>query len=929
MEGILACAKEHAPALVNRVDATSTTTIASPPKSSDTPSPDKGTVQPANDQESQTPTLKLPVAGQLKIVQFPPPALIPPDNSGCQMFESKACAELRWESISGLRSGEVTRIRIAPSNPDVIYAVFDANDMSAWKSTNAGRSWKRVHHFAHASDLIVHPTDPDFALYSTLENNVYGTKDGGQSWKPVLTAAAGFERGASQFNALAQHVSQPNVIYAATGGEQQKSRTAGGTSVIYRSSNLGDQWEETWAGSDLGAVYALAVAIDDPDQVIAGSNTGIFRSTDAGESWVSVWSDQGIRNGKIYRLVNTRADPDLLFAAHTEAGLLRSDDGGSTWVLLADGIGDTRIHEVVIAPSNPHIVYVGTHSGVFRSTDRGLTWQSRNDGLEFANITALDVHPNNPDVAYTGTGVQNTTNHREHFTSGFQSGDGLYKTDNGGLSWVRTDANVEEHGIVSVTGDPNHPFRFWLGGRAARGAFMSPDGGNTFLYNPSLASHYAMIIASGRQPPYPLYMTSWQRGGELMKSENLGESWTSLTSQLVSGINAESRAAGLYTDARSPVLHLHGLAIDPNNDNILYVGSVHDNVNPVDFSLTGVHIFKSTDGGESFIETSQGIPTTTETAVGFIVVDPTDSNLVYAAFTQHESVNSIGVYKSTNAGTSWAPANVGLSDSANLASAQRRLLTAIRGGGSLNVRHLVVDPVNRGTIYAATSGGVFKSTNAAGRWQSANTGITTTEIYTLAMSPTNPNILYAATADGVFKTKNGASTWYEVNLGLPIGQQSFTMGHHIVLSFDRTGSILFAVIQAGTKEWDAQRLVYRAVMEPLASVEYTYDLNVAEETVNVSFESTSSIYDVSFAQEDNTLSFIVAGPSGTTGRTTMLVPRSFLVAPFQVTLDGSPIQFESSSSQGVSSSISISYPHATQEVTVTGRIPRLATSKAD
>ena len=244
--------------------------------------------------------------------------------------------------------------------------------------------------------------------------------------------------------------------------------------------------------------------------------------------------------------------------------------------------------------------------------------------------------------------------------------------------------------------------------------------------------------------------------------------------------------------------HMHGLAIDPGDDDTVYVGSVHDAAHPFGFSLTGAHIFKSTDGGATWTESDQGFPIATETSIGFIVVDPADSNVVYVATNRHESTTAIGVYKSSDAGATWAPANFGLSD--------------------LDVRHLALNPVNPGTLYAATGGGVYKSTDGGTSWQKANSGITTTEVVTLALSPTNHNVLYAATAQGVFKTKNGASSWYAVNLGLPTGQQSPLMRHHVVLALDATGSVLFAVVQAGENEFEAQRLVYRAILEPLAEV---------------------------------------------------------------------------------------------------------------
>ena len=249
---------------------------------------------------------------------------------------------------------------------------------------------------------------------------------------------------------------------------------------------------------------------------------------------------------------------------------------------------------------------------------------------------------------------------------------------------------------------------------------------------------------------------------------------------------------------------------------------------------------------------------------------------------------------------------------------------ALLGSRQLDMGNSGLDPVNPGTLYAATSGGVYKSTDGGARWQKANSGITTTEVVSLAMSPTNPLVLYAATAHGVFKTKNGGSGWYAVNLGLPAVGRLPLMGHHVVLAFDATGSVLFAVVQAGDNEFDAQRLVYRALLGPLTDVGYTYSFTVEDELREIPFESTSAIYDVSFDSEEGRLSFTAAGPAGTAGRTSLLIPRSLLVGPFQVTLDGSPAEFELGVGDGESGSISFSYAHNISLLDITGRVPNLS-----
>ncbi len=223
-----------------------------------------------------TPT-PIPVAtAHLTSRQLPGPVATVVEEADCQRFDGAQCAELRWEPLSGLRSGEFTRIRIAPSDPNILYATLDANDMSVWKSTDAGATWQRVSHNGHSSDIIVHPTNPNIALYSILENNVYRTQDSGRSWRTVLTVAAGYERGETQFNALVQAASQPSIMYTATGGVHHGFRVQGGTSNIYRSSDVGVSWDRVWTGTGIGAVFSLAV-LEFPFSSSSHLYRGLFR----------------------------------------------------------------------------------------------------------------------------------------------------------------------------------------------------------------------------------------------------------------------------------------------------------------------------------------------------------------------------------------------------------------------------------------------------------------------------------------------------------------------------------------------------------------------------------------------------------------------------------------------------------------------------
>ena len=108
-----------------------------------------------------------------------------------------------------------------------------------------------------------------------------------------------------------------------------------------------------------------------------------------------------------------------------------------------------------------------------------------------------------------------------------------------------------------------------------------------------------------------------------------------------------------------------------------------------------------------------------------------------------------GVFKSTNSGGSWESANTDL--------------------GTIRVQALAIDPATPATLYAGTwDSGVFKSTNEAGNWVAASTNLTNTDVDSLAIDPLTPSTLYAGTAAGVFKSTDSAATWQPANNGMVI-----------------------------------------------------------------------------------------------------------------------------------------------------------------
>ncbi len=239
--------------------------------------------------------------------------------------------------------------------------------------------------------------------------------------------------------------------------------------------------------------------------------------------------------------------------------------------------------------------------------------------------------------------------------------------------------------------------------------------------------------------------------GGIWKTTDGGSSWTPLTDQ-------------------QPSLAVGSIALDPENPQTIYVGTGEE-----DFALNnyaGAGILKSTDGGASWIQLKgpfTGIFGSTSpycggAYVGSIAVDPSNSQIILAAAYYNCSFNS-GVYRSTNGGSSWTEV-LGSPLSPYLVTS---LLFDPTNGN--NVYAAV------GSSTSNTLDGIWKSTNAGSTWTQDNGSGTTAfpgagaARISLAIAPSSPATLYAGAASassgstsllGVYKTTNGGGSWTQL-----------------------------------------------------------------------------------------------------------------------------------------------------------------------
>jgi len=820
----------------------------------------------------------------------------------CSVVTSGECSELQWERVTGLRTGVVGALTISPSNPDVVYAGFDSNDMSVWRSDDAGDTWSHVAESAHVSGLAVKPTDSNTVIHGVIEGDLLFSSEGG-SESDIALSLRGTEN--YRFSAVAYSPSSPETAYSSASGRREGSQDRRGDSAeVYLSSDSGQNWTLAGICAGCGVFHTIAVDPSDKDLLYAATVTGVRRSSDGGATWSN--NLLTILNGRGSEVLGIALKPDLsghILAATSERGVFRSEDSGMTWLESNEGLETNMTHRVIYSDINPNVVYLTTHNGVYRSEDGGRSWKHRSNGLVYEFVSAIAVDPRNADVAYVGTASELHLFHTEHEQEGLHRGEGIYKTVDGGLNWFLSDRDIEESNLIVMTPHPKLPFEMWTAASAGRGGFVTTSAGGSWLFSASDAAHYPMVFAYSNSFPTIQYLTSLYPNSEFIRSDDGGETWQKLGERLREGISQQTRDSGLYNPNKAWRVHSHGLAVAPSDSNIVYVVTISDSAGREDYSLSGAHIFRSKNGGETFTEVSNGFPTETATSINSIVIHPTNPNIVYLMTSSFESEKGIGIYKTVTGGNEWFSVNNGLDHETN---------------------DLQIDPINPEILYAATANGVYKTVNGGNSWESKSDGLLDgvtgfperrqREVFDLAVNPVNPLVLYAAGYKGVYKSKNGGDSWYLVNKDLPSysSREESVFDHDRVLEIDASGKVIYAVV--GTREQDRldTMLLYRAILgtpEP-----FSYKFLIDGELVNI--HSTSHLSGLILNKETQELGITASGPVGTSGNFSIVLPEVLLSGLLSVEVDGRSVAVEN---EGQTNSFSFSHVGEDQVIILTTR----------
>lgn len=359
-----------------------------------------------------------------------------------------------WENISdGYFGGSIGAIAVSEYDPNILYVgggekTLRGNMSSGygvWKSMNAGKSWEQVglEKSRHISRIRIHPRNPDIVYAAVMGNpykaheqrGVYKSTDGGKNWRRVLFAND--QAGAVDL------VIDPNnarVLYATTWRVQRTpySLSSGGEgSGIWKSTDSGETWKEISRNDGLPkgtlGISGIAVSPAKRDRVwalVEAKDGGLFRSEDGGQTWNKVNSSRALRQRAWYytRLYADPQDAEVVYVLNVRYH--RSNDGGKTFKAYRAPHGDH--HDLWIAPSDPQRMIIGDDGGAQVTFDGGENWSTYHNQptAQFYRVTTDNHFPYRIYAAQQ----DNSTIRIAHRTSGSRIGERDWEPTAGGES---------------------------------------------------------------------------------------------------------------------------------------------------------------------------------------------------------------------------------------------------------------------------------------------------------------------------------------------------------------------------------------------------------------------------------------------------------------------------------------------------------------
>lgn len=605
------------------------------------------------------------------------------------------------------------QLAVDDQQSNILYASGHRGKLAGgfFRSTDGGVTWKES---KDLKDQAIHAmtqakSDPN-TIYVGTKDGVWVSKDGGDDFKRIESESMPHD-----INSFAVDPTNLNTLYAGT------------TWRPYKSTDNGKSWRLIKTGMiDDSDIFAITINSEDNSHLIASACSGIYESLNGGENWKKIQGIPG-QSRRTRDIVQHPSRPGTLYAGTTE-GFWMSINGGKSWSLTTSR--NIEINKIAVHPDEPNRVFIATNNfGVLVSNDGGRNFAPTNDSFTSRFTYSVTPDVELPDRVYATT--LNTSS----------SGGFFFYSDNGGVSWVQGKGlDINKDAAYAFLQDKLNPSLMYLG--TNRGIFKSIDRGVSWSIvaapnatrkpaprtrarrgkaaaKPAAKPASAVTVPALTDTVKVLAFTNDDKAGilagtdkGLYRTYDLAKGWEKLSfgegldenifaihsSPLVPGtLYAGTARSGVVVstddgktwtklNASPDGIPISSIASDPKRPNYLYVGTIHA-------------FYVSRDGGRTWNRRGGNLPLGNFTS---ILIDPDNTDTIILSSALE---NDGGIYISEDAGMKWKRF-----DSKDLKLPTRRIWS------------LAFDPHDSKRMYAGThSSGVYRIDRPSGDTVSAKT----------------------------------------------------------------------------------------------------------------------------------------------------------------------------------------------------------------
>jgi photosystem II stability/assembly factor-like uncharacterized protein len=638
-----------------------------------------------------------------------------------------------WKAVSdGFFGGSMGAVAVAESDTSVVYAGGGEKTVrgnvsfgyGVWKSTDAGKTWERagLDKSRFISRMRIHPTNPDIVYAAVLGDifkpdrtrGVYKTIDGGKNWENVLFASD--VAGAVD---LIMDPKNPEILYATTWDIKRTPyslESGGPSSKMYKSVDGGKSWidltvKEGFPEGMLG-IMGITVSPKNPERlyaIIENENGGVYTSKDAGDTWEKVNEDRSLRQRAWYytRIFADTQDEEIVYVLNVSYH--KSTDGGKTFKGANAPHGDH--HDLWIDPANNQRMIIADDGGAQVSEDGGKNWSTymNQPTAQFYRVTTDNSFP----YRIYGAQQDNSTVRIRHRNDG----DAITESD-----WEST-AGGESGWIAPDPKDNDIVYGGSYGGYLTRENHRIGTSRSVNVYPNNPMGHGAEDMKYRFQWNFPIFFSPhdsnmlYTTSNQFHRSTNEGQSWEVFSPDLTRNDASKLGSSGgpitkdntsveyyatIFTAAESPLKK--GVIWAGSDDGLVHVtqdnGVSWENITPPSmpewlqinsieaspfdpaeayFAATGYktgdyepYLYRTKDYGKTWTKITSGIAEEHFTRV--VRADPEQRGMLYAG-------TETAMYYSKDDGANWysLQLNLPIVSITDLAIKENNLIAATQG----------------------------------------------------------------------------------------------------------------------------------------------------------------------------------------------------------------------------------------------------------